>query len=291
MELQQARAFLAAAREGSVTRAAAKVFRTQPSVTMAIQALERQLKVRLFERAGHGVRLTPAGQRLFETLAPLVERWDAVPSGLTDAADGKLRGPIRVGGGEAALLYLLPGPLQAFRKRHQQVEIVLHHEPAERVLAGLREGAIDLGVRSLPAPPLNFDFRALVTCDRVLIGPRGHRALRGRLTLANLARDPLILPRRGSTTRALLEGAFAEAGLPLSIAVEAGGWEIVKRYAAMGLGLGLIPAFCVGPADRSRLAWRSAASLFGQDTYGLVTRRGRELSPACLAFAESLLGN
>ncbi|MGH9365099.1 MAG: LysR family transcriptional regulator [Thermoanaerobaculia bacterium] len=288
MELHHARAFLAVAREGSVTRAAAKIFRTQPTVTMAIQSLERQLKTRLFEGAGRGVRLTPAGQRLFETLAPLVEQWDTVPSRLIDAVDGKLRGSVRIGAGEAALLYLLPGPLRFFRQRHPEVEIVIRHQPADGVLAALREGALDLGVRSLPAPPADFEFQHLITSDRVLIGPRGHRALRGPPKLAALAEHSFILPPRGSTTRALLEGAFAEANLPLSIAVEAGGWEIVKRYAAIGLGLAVIPAFCVLPADRVRLASRPAASLFGRDTYGLVTRRGRELEPACKAFIARL---
>ena len=288
MEVQQARAFLAVAREGGVTRAAAKVFRTQPAVTMAVKALERQLKTKLFERAGRGVRLTSAGRRLFETLAPLVQQWDAVPSHLIGAADGKLRGSVRIGAGEAALLYLLPGPLRVFRRRYPEVEIVIRHQTADRVLTDLRDGALDLGVRSLPVPPADFEFQPLVTSDRVLIGSRGHRALRGRPRLATLAEHSFILPPRGSTTRALLEGTFAEADLPLSIAVEAGGWEIVKRYAAIGLGLAVIPAFCVLPADRARLASRPATSLFGRDTYGLVTRRGRELEPACKAFIELL---
>ncbi len=288
MEIQQARAFLAVAREGSVSRAARTIGRTQPTVTMAVHTLERELKAKLFERAGRGVRLTPVGEALARSLAPLIAAWDSVPSSLDEPGSGVLRGPVRIGGGEAASLYLLPGPLRSFRHRHPQVEILIHHEPAHRVLDGLRNGALDFGLRSLPGPPAEFEFQPLITSPRTLIARRGHPVLRRSVTIEGLARYAFVLPRKGSTTRALIEGAFAKAGLSLRISVEAAGWEIVKRYVALGLGVSVIPAFCLQPSDRPRLASRPIAKLFGDETYGIVTKRGRASSPAASALIGEL---
>jgi DNA-binding transcriptional LysR family regulator len=77
----------------------------------------------------------------------------------------------------------------------------------------------------------------------------------------------------------------------LRISVEDGGWEIVQRYVAMGLGISVIPAFCLQPSDRPRLASRSLRGLFGHETYGIVTRRGRELPLAAKALASEFTPN
>lgn len=86
----------------------------------------------------------------------------------------------------------------------------------------------------------------------------------------------------------MIEGAFAQAGLELRVAVEAGGWEIVKRYVAMGLGVSVVPDFVIRPADRRVLGARSVRGLFGEETYGSVRRGGRELSRSASAFLSEL---
>src|SRR5512143_376741 len=240
MEIQQVRAFLAVARAGSVSQAARAVARTQPTVTMAVRKLERELKTRLLERTGRGARLTPAGEALARSLGPLIEQWDRVPASIQETPGGLLRGPVRVGAGEAAILYLLPAAVRSFRKRRPQADVVIHHEPADRVLDGLRDGSLDFGIRSLPGPPPEFEFQPLITSDRVLIATHGHPVLARRPTPETLSRHAFVLPRKGSTTRSLIEGAFAGAGLELRISVEAGGWEIVKRYVALCLGISVI---------------------------------------------------
>jgi DNA-binding transcriptional LysR family regulator len=284
METQQARVFLAVAREGSFSRAARRLYRTQPTVTMAVQKLERELGARLFERMGHGVRLTRAGETLLESLGPLVEQWDRAARGLQESADGVLRGPVQLGAGEAAILYLLPGPIRSYLRNHPHVDVIIRHRSAEETLAMLRQGEIDFALRALPEPPADMAFFPFRTANRLLIAPRNHPIHRTKsLTPEGLARYPFILPWHGSATRKLIEGFFAERGLALRVALEAGGWEAIKRYAGLGLGVGVVPDFCLDPADR-RLSARPARHLFGQDTYGIVTKRGRETSPAARAL-------
>jgi DNA-binding transcriptional LysR family regulator len=288
VEVQQARLFLAVAREGSFSAAARRLYRTQPTVSMAIQKLERELGARLFERVGHGVRLTRPGRMLLESTGPLLEQWDRTRSLLKESADGVLRGPVQVGAGEAAIFYLLPGPIRSFLRRHPRVEVVVRHHSAEDTLTILREGEIDFALRSLPEPPADMVYVPFRKADRLLIAPRNHPIHRARsLTFELLSRHPFILPRQGSATRKLVEGLFAERGLPLKISLEAGGWETIKRYAGLGLGIGVVPDFCLEQMDR-RLAVRPARHLFGRDTYGIVTKRGRELSPAARALVTEI---
>jgi DNA-binding transcriptional LysR family regulator len=287
VETFQARAFLAVAREGSVSRAAERLHRSQPAVTMAVKGLERELRARLIERIPRGVRLTRAGQSLRDLLAPAVEAWEAVPGRLQETLTGEPRGPVRIGAGEAALLYLLPKSLKSFRADYPDVEIVLRHLDARESFDLLRAGELDFAIRSLPEPPADLDFRPILTADRVLVMAHGHPLARARrIDVEALSTHPFVLPRRGSTTRTLIEGMFARAGVSLNVAVEAGGWETVKRYVAARLGISLIPAFCVRREDR--LKPRRIPALFGTDTYGIVTRRKATLSRAAAKLIERL---
>jgi DNA-binding transcriptional LysR family regulator len=93
-----------------------------------------------------------------------------------------------------------------------------------------------------------------------------------------------VMPWQHSTTRRLIERCLADIGLEPRVALEAGGWEIVKRYVALGLGVAVIPEFCLEPADRRRLFACTVGHLFGRDRYGLAVRRGITLSAAARAF-------
>jgi DNA-binding transcriptional LysR family regulator len=121
------------------------------------------------------------------------------------------------------------------------------------------------------------------TFDRVVMAPRNHPVLRAaRPTLAELARYPWVMPWPRSTTRRLVERALDTAGLRARVALEAGGWEIIKRYVALGAGIAVVPAYCLERGDRRRLGARPVTHLFGPDAYGIVTRRGRSLTRAAL---------
>ena len=289
MEIQQARVFLAVAQDGSVSAAARRLYRTQPTVTMAIQKLERELGTRLFERIGHGVRLTPAGHTLRASVAPLLEQWERMHGRVRTATDGVLRGAVRVAGGEGAILYLLPGPIRSFLRRHPRVELDLRQEASGELVALLRRGSIDFAVAPLRDPPPDISFLAFRRSEYVLIAPRGHVVHRAKgLSLEQLARQPLILPGPASGGRRSIEAAFAQSGLVPKIALEAGGWEMVKRYAGLGLGVGIVPDFALEPDDR-RLTSRRARGILGGEIYGLLTRRGKDPSPASRALIASIL--
>jgi DNA-binding transcriptional LysR family regulator len=274
-------AFRAVARRGGFGRAAREIGRSQPTVTLAIQTLERELGVRLLDRMARGARLTAAGQALLDRAGPLLEELERLPALLREASGGRLEGPVRVGAGEGPVLYLLPRPLQAFRRRHPGIRVVVRNQPVEDTLAMLQSGELDFGLRTLERVPAGLEYRPALTFDRLLIGRRGHPALRARRpAMQDLARHAFVMPWPRSTTRRLVERTLRARGLEPEVAVEAGGWAIIKRYVAAGLGVAVVPSFCLEAGDARALAARSVTHLFGPDAYGIVTRRDRPLSRA-----------
>ncbi len=245
---------------------------------MTLGELARELGgLRPFERHGRGVRLTDAGRALLERVGPLVEELERLAATVQEAVVGAPRGPVRVGAGEAAALYLLPRAIQAFRARHPEVDVIVRNQSGEDTATMLRSGELDFGLRGWESAPRGLDYRPVLRFDRVLVAPRRHPVLRIRpLTLDAVAKYPLVLPWPRSTLRSKLERRLEEARLSYRIALEAGGWEVVKRYVALGVGIGIVPAFCVGPRDR--LGVRAVTDLLGAEVYGIATRLGRPLS-------------
>ena len=79
---------------------------------------------------------------------------------------------------------------------------------------------------------------------------------------------------------------FQQNRVPYTVALEVGGWEVIKQYVAMGLGISIVTSICLTEADRERLATRSLARYFPSRSYGVVVRKGKYLSPHARAFAE-----
>lgn len=289
MDLQQVRTFQAVVREGSFSKAAHRLFRTQPTVTMSVQALERELGVKLFDRLGRKTRLTPAGQTFLESVGPLLEQWEGLGTYVRDAVSETVSGPVRIGAGESALLYLLPGPIRRFQKRYPDVNITARNQSAEETLAMLKSGELDVGFRALATVPAGLFYRASQTFDRVVVAPKGHPILKeDRITLKGLSPHPFVMPWKGSTTRQLVERAFGKAGIPYQIGLEAGGIEIIKRYVVLGLGIGIVLEFCLTPEDKKMMAAKSVRHLFGQDSYGVVVKKGKHLTRAARALIKEI---
>ena len=125
--LKQLRAFCFAVQTGSVSKAAERLFLSQPSVTLQIQALERELAIELFERRGPNIKLTPEGNALYELALPLVQGMDTLPETFA-AQRGKLEtGELNIAAGESTILYILPEPMQEFARRYPGIRLKLHN--------------------------------------------------------------------------------------------------------------------------------------------------------------------
>jgi DNA-binding transcriptional LysR family regulator len=285
--LKPLRAFCQVARLGSVSRAAEALFLSQPAVTLQLQALERELGQALFERIGRRFSLTREGQVLYDLARPLVEGLDGLDGEFRSRLKGLQAGELHVAAGSSTILYLLPALVQAFRAQHPEVQLVLHNVTGKDGLGLLRSDGVDLAVGSMLDVPTDLAYAPVYSFDPMLICPLDHQlAAKPDLTLEDLSPYGLILPPRRLTTYRLVDLVFQQRRVPYTVALEVGGWEVIKQYVAMGLGISIVTAICLTEADRTRLVARSLADYFPPRSYGVVMRKGKFLSPQARAFVD-----
>lgn len=246
MELRQLEYFVAVAHEKSFTLAAKRLHVVQSAVSAAIAALEKDLKVTLFERNAQRVVLTEAGAALLpEALAVQ----DAV-QGARDVVDelgSGLRGRVRVAMLGGLALVDLPAVAGVFRARHPQVELQLRVESTGSAgnLAALLAGDCDVAFLALAGPPhRDVTGWELVRVPNVLTVPVAHRlARRSRVTLADLADESFVDFPLGFTNRAVADQVFESAGIARRIAVEVAGVDDAAAFVRHEVGVALLPEY------------------------------------------------
>ncbi|MCB1552579.1 MAG: LysR family transcriptional regulator [Xanthomonadales bacterium] len=285
--LKQLRAFCQAARLGSVTRAADALFLSQPAVSLQIGALESSLGKPLFERLGRRLALTREGEVLYEIARPLIDGIDGIEAEFRSRLKGLDAGELNIAAGSSTILYLLPPLVQAYRERYPDVQLKLHSVTGADGLDRIRSDEVDLAVGSMLDVPNDIDYAATHSFDPMLIAPLDHPlAQRDPLRLEDLSPYGLILPPKRLTTYRLVDLVFQQRRVPYTVALEVGGWEVIKQYVAMGLGISIVTGICLSDADREKLAIRNLREYFPPRSYGVVVRKGKYLSPQARAFVD-----
>jgi DNA-binding transcriptional LysR family regulator len=198
MELRHLRYFIGVAEEENVSRAALKLHVSQPALSRQIRDLEEELGFPLLERSAKSVRLTEAGRAfLTEARAVLQRAEDAVKAARAIATGG--RGELHVGYAPSLTARILPPTLRAFQAEFPNVRVKLHDFSTEEMLAGLREGKLQIAfvVRLTPVLLRGLRFEELARDSICLaVAPKHPLAGRRTVTLAEVAREPLITYRR-----------------------------------------------------------------------------------------------
>jgi DNA-binding transcriptional LysR family regulator len=281
--LQQLRGFCYAARASSISKAAVKMQLSQPSVSLQIKALEHQLGAQLFERRGPQIELTHDGQRLLELARPLVEALDRLDENFAALRESGDRGTVNIAAGGSTIQYLLPPYVEQFTRECPQVDVRLHNVTGKAGLALLRDGEADFAVGPMFEIPPDILFHPLVTYEPKLITRRDHPlANQGRVTLKDIAKYPLILPPKNLSTHNIVESVFAEHQLDHDVKLEVGGYDVIKRYVELGLGISIVMSHCLSGADHLHSV--PLGRYFPKRTYGIVLRKGHTLPPAAERF-------
>lgn len=282
---QQLRGFCYAAQTGSVSRAAEMSFLTQPSVSLQIQALEREFHTKLFERKGPKIALTPDGKALYEMAKPLVDGIDSLRETFAATREGIETGRVNIAAGESTILYILPDFIQEYSQRHPGIDIKLQNVTGRDGMKLLRADEVDFVVGSMIEVPDDIEYIPAFAYDPMLIAPQGHPLSKlKRVKLEDVAEHPLILPPRHLTTWRVVDFVFQKHRLNYRVKLEAGGWEVIKKYVELGLGISIVTSICLR-GDES-LAAIPLNRYFPKRTYGLVVRKGRYLSAPAKQFLE-----
>jgi DNA-binding transcriptional LysR family regulator len=285
--LQQLRGFCYSATAHSMSKAAEKMALSQPSVSLQIKALERELGAQLFERHGPRIELTHDGHRLLELARPLVDAIDHLDDSFASLRESVERGAVNIAAGGSTIQYLLPPYVEQFRREYPKVDVRLHNVTGKAGLALLRDSEVDFAVGPMLDTPPDIEFHPLVTYELMLITRRDHPlASRKRVALKDIAKYPLILPPKAQVTYRAVDLVFARHGLEYTIGLEVGGYDVIMKYVRLGLGISIVMSHCLEGADDLHTV--PLKRWFPQRTYGLVLRKGRTLSPAAHKFVEMI---
>jgi len=230
----QLNTFLAVARTGSVRGAAAALVVTEPAVSAAVGALQRDLGVELVTRQGRGVTLTPAG----ETLA----RYAAELLGLRDQALREIREvrALRLAAVTTAGEYVVPPLLKAFRSEQPGVEVTLEVGNRAEVFERLVLRQVDLAIGGRPPAGSGIECVAFLDYRLVVVTAADH-------PVSDPADETWLLRERGSGTRATVEAFLEDTGIAPRSTMTLGSNGAVKQAVAVGLGITLLSNHAAGP--------------------------------------------
>lgn len=289
MDLNQIETFLAVVDSGSFTRAASKLHRTQPAVSLTVKHLEEELGEPLFDRTRKGGSLTEAGKSLTSYGRRMLNlREEALAS--IQELQGLFRGRLSVGANESISEFLLPPLLVAFREAHPAIKIEVYRNLSERIPQELLERSLDFGFLSYePADP-RLVSRVIRRDDMVLVvGVQHALAARKRVHIQDLGAHTFLAHNARTPSRVKVVQAFAQAHTPLHISMELDSLHTIIDFVSQGMGAAILPRVSVARAvEAGRLLVVSIADLRIERSLRIVHRREHTLTSAAKAFLETV---
>jgi len=282
------RQFVAVAREEHMTRAAESLGIPQPTLSRSIARLEAELGVALFARPGRSIKLTRHGRYLLESSERALLTLTASLERLTGEADPG-RGRVALGFLHTLGVEIVPRLLRDFRASYPAVRFALVQGGGQRVLAGLRDGEIDLCLTApLPSGP-DVHARGLAEQRIDLFVPAGHRlAARGGVPLAAAAAEDFIVMEHGYGLRAITDAMCHEAGFEPRIAFEGEEADTARGLVGAGLGVSLLPVTVSSLADPLVVPVRVTAPRAAR-TVGIAWPADRPLTAPAARFRDFAL--
>ena len=280
MDLSELQVFLTVAREGSFSRAAERLFRTQPAVSLAIRKLEDDLGQPLFVRGARPVRLTDAGTLLRDYADRLINLRDEVKKGLAELQELG-RGELSLGVNESSIHALLPA-LGKFRQRHPGVQIRVHRMFSRDIPHEVLNYRLDLGAISFVPRDPQLQATEILKDELTLVVPPKHLlAKRREVEVNELGQENFVAHIVESPFRRRVIELFARNRTALNMPIEMPTIESIKRFVQMGMGVAIVPRMCVAwELDRG---WMKEVKVKGlnlpRHVY-LVFRRGARLPHA-----------
>ena len=291
MNFHQLQYAIAIARHGlSVTQAAAALGTSQPAISRALKALEKELGFDLFVREGRAfARITPEGTRVLEYAGRALAEIESLKSVAADL-NQDARGTLSIATTHTQARYVLPPVVQAFRKRYPEVDLHLHQGTSEQISEMVASDRVQLAI----ATGSEALFPELVLLPvyrwhRQVIVPKHHPLARpgtGKLTLAQLAEFPLVTYVFSFSGPSSLETVFAREGLKARVALTARDSDVIKTYVRLGMGVGIVASVAFDPREDSDLVMVDASHLFPIHTTWVGFRRGTLLRNFAYEFLQ-----
>ena len=288
MDLGELQVFLTVAKEGSFSRAAERLYRTQPAVSLTIRKLEESLEQPLFVRGARPVRLTDAGALLRDYAERLLNLRDEVKKGLLEL-EGLKRGELSLGVNESSIHALLPA-LATFREAHPGVQVRVHRMFSRDIPHEVVNYRLDLGAVSFVPRDPQLQATEILKDELTLVVPMKHPlAKRKEVDVEELGKEAFIAHIVESPFRRKVIELFARHRTPLNMPMEMPTIESIKRFVQMGMGVAIVPRMCVAwELDHGWMKEVRVRQLGIPRHLYLISRRGARLPHTAAEFMRLL---
>ncbi len=285
MDIEALQTFLAIAENGSFSRAAERIFLTQPAISKRIAALEAELGAKLFDRVGRRVQLTPAGTALLPQARSILDGVGEAKRRIA-ALSRDIAGPLRLGTSYHVGLHRLPPALRQFYPAHPNVQLDLRFMDSEAACHAVEQGDLDLAVVTLPHGSNPRLHKEKIWDDplEIVVAATHPLAAAGQLHLPALVEYPVILPVPGTTTREIVLAALAPVRRHLLIGLETNYLELIKMLVSVGLGWSALPHTLID--GDLKVVQIEGIGIISE--LGVVTHAARTLSNAASAIIEAI---
>lgn len=284
MDYRKVQLFLAAARLGNLTEAAASLDISQPALSKSIKSLEKTLGVRLLERGRFGVSVTPFGQALMQH-GQVIEAEMRNAVGEIQAMRGAQRGHVLIGCGPTEATRLLPLALQALAKDKPDIHVTVLYGLNEALMPWVKQGEVDFALSSVPTRATDTDLthERLLTENATVVARAEHPLAQYKVvTPALLTQYPWVLPRQRELERLAFDDYFVAHGLePPTAQVETTSTVLMKSMVMQSDALTFIPEELIyWEARAGQLKALQATGNPWVRQVGITRRRKGSMSPA-----------
>ncbi len=278
--------FRAVATERSFSRAAEKLFRTQPAVSLAVQRLEADLGERLIDRAGKTLLLTDAGQLVLDYARRVDNLRGEMENALQELRDHSA-GRLTIGANESTTIYLLPH-IAGYRRLYPRVRVQVRRSLSSRIPAQLVDGDLEMGVISYDPQDPRLTSSVIYTDHLAfVVSPRHRLSSKRSVSIRDLGMENFIAHNVVSPYRNLVLRAFERHKVPLHMDVEMPTVETIRQLVQANEGVAFLPRMCVEQEiERRALCEVQVRELKLVRQIRLVYPARRQLSHAARAFLD-----
>ena len=286
MELHTLQVFLAVATERSFSRAAEKLLRTQPAVSLALQRLESELGEKLIDRTGKDLILTDAGRTVLDYARRFQSLQLEMDNSLAELRD-KGAGRLAIGANESTTLYLLRN-IARYRELYPTVKVQVRRSLSSKIPDELIDGNLELGVISYDPADERIRGKIIYTDSlSLIVSPRHRLAGKKTIQISELASEIFIAHNVMSPYRDLVLREFQTHKVPLNSWVEMPTIETIRKLVQADMGVAFLPRMCVEQEIEQKLVCEiKVKELHVERKIRLVYPTRRALSHAAKAFLD-----
>ena len=243
MKLQQLRYIWEVARNDlNVSATAQSLYTSQPGVSKQIRLLEDELGIEVFARSGkHLTHITPAGVKIIELAGDILHQTQNIKRVAREFSDER-KGALEIATTHTQARYALPKVIHEFIADYPDVSLHMHQGTPMQIAEMANDGVVDFAIATEALELFgNLVMLPCYTWNRSVVVPKDHPLAQvSKLTLAELAAQPIVTYVFGFTGRSQLDAAFQEAGLEPNVVFTAADSDVIKTYVRLGLGVGIV---------------------------------------------------